>query len=392
MATLASSSELRLRYVKETAFGVIPTTGEHKVLPLTGESLNYEIQKTESEELSPERGVADMTAVSSSASGGVSLELKASAYDDFIEAALQGTWSTQATGTDTIAITETTMTFTGNVTLVAGQFFALKGLPESSPNKNKLFRVKSVAAKVVTLHASTPAVAEASVTATVSASRLVNASVRRSFSLEKEFADIGVFRAYRGMNVSGFSLNAAQGSLTTGEISFMGRDGMESTRTTSLPATAATMPSRRTMSGMTGAACGIWLNGAPLAGTYMQSLSLTVDNNMRQQNAMCAAESGVPGAVGIGNGRFNANLTAEVFFTQEDTLYSEFVKNREVEISFTAFDTEGYGYVFTLARGNVASHTVNASGGDSDVMASIEVTGLKSASGLVLSVDRISFV
>lgn len=391
MTTLASSSQIILRHTLETQFGVTPTTGTHKRIPLTGESLSYEIEKVESEEINPSRGVSDMTAVSSSAAGSINFEMKASAYDDFIEAALQGTWQPQAVSGE-VTITPTTMEFVSAPDLVPGQFFGLRSLPESSPNRHKIFRVESVAGSTVTLSGATPGVSETA-TAELASARLVNGSVRRSFSVEKEFSDVGIFRAFRGMNVSGFTLNASQGSLTTGEVSFMGRSGGKSTQSSSLPATETPLQVRRSMSGMTGSVCGVWVDGEPLIGTFVQSVSLTVDNNMRQQNAMCAAseDGSVPGAVGIGNGKFNANASLEVFFTQADTLYSEFVENRNVEFAFTAFDTEGHGYVFTLKKANVSNNQANASGGDQDVIASIELAGLIGDEGVVLEIDRISF-
>lgn len=405
MTDIASSSRLVLRYAPEAQFGVKPTTGNHKRIPLTGESLNYDISKTQSEEIVPDRGIADMIPTESSASGSVNIEMKASAYDDFIEAGLQGTWADLPTTNlditveaDGVTLTATSGTFPTTL-LSAGQFFALS-ITGNSPNKGKLFRISSAANSITTtvlkLNAATPATPETLTGVHLLGSRLRNGGTMRSFFLEKHFSDINTFRGYLGMNVAGFTVNASQGAITTGEIQFMGRSGTKPTNATQMPGTMQPLADTRPMTGMTGAVCGVWLEGAPLAGTYLSSLALTVDNGLRAQNAMCSADAnGVAGAIGIGNGTFTAKANLEIYFTDEDTLYSEFVDNRNVELAWTAFDTEGYGYVFTLLRANITTHTVNGSGNNQDVMATIETNGLTFPSadaklnGAVLVIDRI---
>lgn len=389
-----------LRFAKETVFGTIPVTGSHTKLPMTGESLTYDIEKTSSEEMNTDRGVSDMIPTTASATGSVNVEMQASAYDPLIEAALQGAWA-PSTGTFTITATATTLTSTAfPLTLVPGQFIGFAVAP-GQPNYGKILRISSVAdavtATVLKIDPMTPSAVGTMTAAVLTTARLRNSSIRSSFSLEKEFSDLGVFRAYRGMNVSGMTINAAQGAITTGEFQFMGRDGMKKTAATQLPVTETVIPDTRPMSGMTGTACNIWIKDLPLAGTYLSSVSLTTDNNMRMQNAMCSADiNGIAGAVGIGNGNFTATMSMEIYFANEDILYDEFTTNKNVPISFTAFDTEGYGYVFTFPKANITTHTVNASGNNQDVMATIEVTGLQtkgsaiaSLNGAVLLVDRI---
>lgn len=408
MADIASSSRGVLRYAPEAQFGVKPTSGDHKRIPFTGESLTYDITKTQSEEIDPDRGIADMVPTESSASGSINFEMKAGVYDEFIEAGLQGTWAELPTtsltievGVDEVTLTATAGTFPVSL-LSAGQFFGLS-VPESDPHYRKLFRISeaagSITPTVLKLSSATPATAGTITGTHLLGGRVRNGGKKRSFFIEKEFGDVETFRAYLGMNVAGFTVNASQGAITTGEIQFMGRSGMKSTGTTQMPGSPTPLPDTRQMTGMTGAVCGVWINGQPLADTFLSSLALTVDNNLRAQNAMCSADAnGVAGAVGIGTGTFTANGSLEIYFTDEDTLYDEFVDNRNIELSWTAFDSEGYGYVFTLPRANITTHTVNIQGNNQDVLATIETTGLKTRSatdpkleGAVLLIDRIKF-
>lgn len=407
MATLASTSLTVLRFAQETEFGVPPVGGTHRSLPMTGESLQYTIDKTASEEIDPDRGTADMVPTSAAVSGGVNIELKASAYDPLIEAGLQGTWKPATPTATSVAFTAnatgTRFTVPIKLELVKGQFFALQ-VEADDPNYRKLFRVARVSADPsgtgteIDLDPATPAVPDSVSNGAISVSRLRNGHVRRSFSVEKGQPDVDVFRMYTGMNVAGWTLNMAQGALSNGEIQFMGRKAMKSTAVSAMPGTLEPVPDRRTMTGMTGAVCGIWIDGKPIEDTFVASFTLTLDNNMRQQNAMCSSdEDGIPGAIGIGNGALSVSGSLEVYFSKKETLYSEYLENRNVEVAFTAFDTEGHGYVFTLPRANVTNNQSNSSGNNADVMATIELTGLRvksteeSLNGAVLLIDRIDF-
>jgi hypothetical protein len=402
---LASSSRGILRIAQETLFGVTPTVGNHKLLPFTGESLTYQIEKTASEEINPNRGVSDMVPTTASASGGVNIEFKATTYDYLIEAALQGAWAAEDVTPLEITATATELSIATGAfpvaNLVRGQFIGISS-PVGEKNYRRLLRISDAAdaiqAQLIKLDASTPAEAGVMTGVYILGSRLRNGVERRSYTIEKEFSDVGVFRAYRGMNVSSMAINAAQGALTTGEFQFMGRDGTKKTAATVLPGTQEALQERRVMTGMTGTVCGIWVDKQPLTGTFLSSLALSYDNNLRQQNAMCSADAnGVAGAVGIGNGNITTTMSAEIYFSQEDTLYDQFVDNENVEVAMTAFDSEGYGYVFTYPKANITSHETSIQGNNQDVLASVELTGLQINStdakinGGVLFVDRIKF-
>ena len=64
-----------------------------KQLRYTGESLNFNIENTSSAEIRPDRVQADLVQTSASGGGDTNVELSYSSYDDFLEAALCGTWT-----------------------------------------------------------------------------------------------------------------------------------------------------------------------------------------------------------------------------------------------------------------------------------------------------------
>lgn len=396
---LASTSRVQLAYVQEATFGVTPITGNHKELSMTGESLNYTLSKEGSNEINAYRAVTSMIVTSAEAGGGVNGEVKFGEYDPLIQGVLQGTWAAFGTaGLSTpFSATITATTITASVAtsglnlftlLKAGQWFSLSGT--SSANDNKLFRVSKVTpptSTVITLDAGTPGVAGGPFAATVlKASRLSNGTTQPSFTLERASTDTGEFFAYRGMTPSSMSMSISSGALSTLDFSFMGKDAVAASATT-LPGTKTPSLAYPIMSGVSGTACALWAKGAPLAGTFVNSISLSYDNALRGQSAICSL-----GNIGIGSGTINATMDIEVYFATGRMFYDEFLSNANMEIAFTAFDTNGNGYVFTMPLANVSTYTVNAGGKDSDLMASISLTALLDLSQADANLRKVMFI
>jgi hypothetical protein len=341
-----------------------------------------------------------MIPTSAEAAGGVQAEMQFAEYDPFIEATLQGTFSGIG-GTGVSTAFEATITATDITATVApvgtsaftnlqlGQWFTLDGT--STANDGKLFRVSKTTAPtttVITLDAGTPGVAGGPYAATsVLAARLSNGVTQPSFTLQRTIGEVGEYFSFRGMTASSMSLNIASGSLSTVEFSFMGRDSLQDDATL-LPAIVTDSQAYQIMSGVSGTTCALWANGAPLAGTFINSIAFSYDNSLRQQTALCAL-----GAIGIGSGQINCTADIEVYFASGATFYQEMLDNTNIEIAFTSYDAEGNGYIFTLPAANVSSYTVNASGGsDSDLMASISLTALRDAANTVPALRKVLFI
>ena len=402
MATLSSTSRIQMRYAKESVFGEInPAATTHDV-KITGESLNFDLTKEASNEINANRGVSSMATTQAQASGSLNGEMQFAEYDEFIAAALQNTWTAFGTDGETapvdITVTATTITASAATTgvddfskLKPGQWIMLGGV--TGVNATELLRVsKTVPATntVITLDANTPATPGAFPTATIRVARLTNGVIQPSYTLEREASDATEFFAYRGMTVSSFNLNIATASLSTVEFAFMGRDAIADDATM-LPTPSTPSTGYKIMTGVDGKPCALWVDGAPLAGTFINSIALSYDNNLRMQNALCSL-----GAVGIGSGTINCSVDIEVYFASGRAFYDEFLANKDVEIVFTAFDSEGNGYVFTMPVANISTYSLNAGGKDQDLMASITLTGLMDMSnsdpdlrGKVLFIDRI---
>lgn len=381
---LASTSRVQVSYIKETNFGETPVAGNAKKLRITGESLQYNLTKESSAEINAYRASTSMIATGAEASGSLNAEMQFGEFDDLFSGTLQNPWA--AFGTNgvgdafdaDISVTEITASAATTGTsiftaLKAGQWFVLDA-GATSANTNKLFRVSKTVAPtdtVITLDPGTPGAVEAGLLAVkLKASRLTNGITQPSYTIERASTDTGEFFAYRGMTPSSLSLSISSGALSTMEFAFMGRDAVAGS-TTTLPGTTVESKGYNIMSGVSGTSCALWAKGAPLAGTFVNSISLSYDNTLRAQSAICSL-----GSIGIGSGTITATADLEVYFASGRTFYDEFLKNEDIEISFTAFDTEGNGYIFTMPKANISSYTLNAGSKDADLMASISFTAL----------------
>jgi len=167
--TLASTSRVQVRYIKETTLGETPTVGTAKNLRITGESLTFALTKETSQELNAYRAATSVVPTQAEASGSLNFELSYAEYDPLLEGILQNTFTafgTNGVGTAFNAtFTATTITAsaatTGSsafTTLKAGQWFTVRG--SGTLNDNRLFRVSKVTAPtstVLTLDPGTPA-------------------------------------------------------------------------------------------------------------------------------------------------------------------------------------------------------------------------------------------
>lgn len=93
MAAGAAGSQTWLAYIAETLFGQTPAAPQTKFLRTTGNSLALSKQTLTSNELRSDRGIADVRHGNRQVGGDISIEFSLSAFDDFLEAALGGTWT-----------------------------------------------------------------------------------------------------------------------------------------------------------------------------------------------------------------------------------------------------------------------------------------------------------
>lgn len=398
--SLASTSRGQIAYIEENVFGVIPGAGTPKDLRITGETFDYAVTKEMSSEINASRAVSSVVATGATASGTLSAEMQYAEFDPLIAATLQGSWAAFGTNgvgaTFTADFTATTITAsvapTGAnafTTLKKGQWFKLQS---GGLNSGKFFRVsKTVAptATVITLDANTPALVETAAAGnTISTSRLTNGTTQKSFAIERKALDIGVYMAYRGMTASKLSLSIQSGAISTLSIDFMGKDMVINPTTTNLPGGGTTVASQAydIHSGVSGATCQFWYGGAPLAGTYVKSITLDYDNALRAQDAVCTL-----GSVGVAAGQIVCTMQLQIYFA-DASIYQDFLNNAYPEVVVSSISPVGNGYIFTLPKANISSVKTNMAGKDQDMMLDTTFTCVRDASNADATLRHVLFI
>ncbi|MFC5421952.1 phage tail tube protein [Bosea eneae] len=89
----ASGSEIRVAYVANTSFGVTPATPTFKTARVTSGGLRTNKQTGTSDERQADRNVRDEFLLGLGAGGNYAAELSYGSFDDWIEAVLCGTWT-----------------------------------------------------------------------------------------------------------------------------------------------------------------------------------------------------------------------------------------------------------------------------------------------------------
>lgn len=392
---LASSNRAQVRFIPEATFGVTPTTGNCINLRATGESLAYEIQTTTSQEIRADRQITDVVQTGASTSGGVNFELSYKEYDPFIEAVLQGTWKHYGTEGVGVAASVTLDSTAGTLTwsvaptgtsalseLEVGQWFKL--IAPGDPANNAFLKLASRTSTSITVTTGTPipGTGSRSVAATqIKSSRVKNGTVQRSFSIEKEFADVSQFFLYKGMTASKMSLQFQSGSILGGNFDFMGTVSVRADAT-QLPGTPVTSQTFDVMNAVSGVGS-IYEAGVPLAGTFIKSLNLDVDNALRGQDAI-----GTMGFVGIASGTVSVGGAVEMYLA-DGTMYDKLVNNTSSSLSWFVRDGSGNGYVYTAEKVKFSGGGVTAGGLNQDVMLSMNWQGLMDSTGKTISIDRL---
>ncbi len=100
----ASANRADVRYIAEVTWGTTPASPALKLLRMTGENLNANIQTAVSQEIRPDRDIQDIAKVGSDAGGGIDFELSYGSFDDMIEAAMCSTWVVDGVDTDKYTI------------------------------------------------------------------------------------------------------------------------------------------------------------------------------------------------------------------------------------------------------------------------------------------------
>lgn len=214
----------------------------------------------------------------------------------------------------------------------------------------------------------------------------INGTTRHTFTIERGHLDLtpAQYFGFKGMQVSSWTLNVASGAIVTGSFDFIGLSHTQGTPTFCTAATPWTSPGTATVLNAIGNVGTVKEGGSLLSGVYIQSISFTLNNNLRALKAI-----GSDATVMVGAGTCDITGQMSVYFTSA-ALYTKFLNATETSVEFTISPTGGAkSYVFKFPRVKYETMTMNATGIDTDVMQTFTWRALKdNVTGSMLHITR----
>lgn len=356
------SNRASVYYSSEATWNETPSTPVMIALPITGESLGHKKVSASSEEIRDDRMIDNVTAVGASAEGDVNFELQYSDFLTLLEGALNSAFTTFTyTGAGAVG----NLQFTGNDivgpantwnALVVGQYVKVSGASQSANNG-----IRKVTAKTSTNLTVDGAVfaAENSSTATVKGKVVRNATTKKSFLIEKRYADLSKFFYFRGMRVGQLRLNVESQKMITGSLSFMGAEGIAVA--SSIGNATSTAESTDPKFNAT-ANVGTLTEGGAAITTAIRALAMVLNNNLRKLDGVA---SRVP--IGINTGSVNITGSIEAYF-EDITLLNKFINHTSSSLSWRLTDPSGNVLIFTLPKLYFDDGNPDVRGVNQDVM------------------------
>jgi len=384
---LADSNRVALRYVEETEFGTTPTGPAMQEINITSESLKSNVNTVTSETIRADRNVSDITQVGGGAGGDVGFELRYNDIEPLIAGVMQQAWVTTAVSAAVASARVSSAHVQADSSalnhVVVGQFLRIRNATTTANDGD--YRVTAVSttgdsAKIYMADASSGSAATFTSEAFAAATDIVGRHIRngvtpKSFTIEKEFADVSSFAQYTGMRATSMSLNFESQNILTGSIGFTGLGQATASATIASATTAGSTNKVMNASGNVGR---VWEGGQAVTGIAFQSISLDINNNPREQ-----AKVGSDTLAGVGTGRceITGNVTA---YFENNSLIDKFTAGTKSNFRFQIDDLDGNSYVVDVPLVTYTDFTIAAGGGNQDVVqdgtwgASIDNSGVYS--------------
>jgi hypothetical protein len=389
MTNFATSNRVALRRVAETTWGTTPASPTLSAIRFTSESLNYNADFIKSEEIRSDRMTPDTIQVSSQAGGEINGEWSYATYDDFIAAALFGTWTTSGSTlgpvTDvaivktsgppnTWSMTQTAAQFASQSWTV-GQFIRVSGFPS----------IGTFYAQILTISAGTITIAPLTDVPSTSAGPAVtitplhfvrNGTNKQSFTIQKAFTDLATPELWNftGARVSSWSLELSTGSILNTTFGFLAKDA--NMTTTQFSGATITAANSNPVLNAVDNIVSIVFDGDPGGTTYyFNSLSIELDNALRGQQAV-----GTLGFIGVEPGRISLTGSIELYF-ENSSLFTKFKNATSFSLSFLVRDSLGNIYIVTIPRAKYTQMEIMAGGIDQDIFASAQFEGIINSAG-----------
>lgn len=364
------------KYVQEVTLGVTPTSPALTKINVVSSSIDANISTTVSNQITPNRANTSLVRTEGSTGGDLGIEWSYAAYDDFVEGALGGDFSTAVSLTATDISASSTDNSINSVAaafnttnILPGHWIKISGFTGAGATANNgIAKVVSITTSKIIVSGLTLVTDAAGESVTIKGKSVRNGTTRKSYTIEKEFSDLSnVFAVHKGCVVNGMSINAAVGSIVSGSFTFAGT-------TTSYPATTSGTGSEIAATANqsydpTDSIGTVWIDGVAST-TCIRSLNLTTSNNTRNQNCLGSL---YPSGVSLGT--LDVTAQAEMYFN-DTALLNKFIAGTPVSISYSFSDIDGNYLVIDMPEVYFSSGNVSGISKNSDTMNSFGLTAV----------------
>lgn len=388
---MSSADQVIHKYIEEVTLGTTPAAALTK-MNVVSSSIDSQISTTVSNQINSTRSDSDLIRTEGSTSGELSIEWQHAAIEPFVGGALGGNFS--------IAVAYTAATISADnadnslndsasgfstANILPGHWIKATGFTGGNiANNGKPMKVVSVTTSKIVVSGVTLVADTAGESVTIKGKSVRNGSIRRSFTIEREFADLTTtFVASRGMVVNTLNLNSSVGSIVNGSLGFNGTTTTWGTATVGTG--AAIVAVQNELFNPTDGVGTIYVDGVALANTCVRTINLTTTNNTRNQSCL-----GNLYPTSINLGTIGITGTLEVYFNNT-TLLEKFLNGTAISLSYSFDDVAGNVMVIDLPNCKFNTGSLSGIAKQSDVMVSLGFTGLhSSSSGYAMQVSSLA--
>ncbi len=220
--------------------------------------------------------------------------------------------------------------------------------------------------------------------------KLINGVTEYSYTLERQFQSHSpvTYQYFRGMEVSELAFSLESNSIMTFSSTWSGRDsilGADGNTPSLRPAGVSDVDSlQEQVMNTSSNVARIGVGGVEVTGAnFVLSATLTVNNNLRMQNAVSNL-----GAIGIGNGTCEVTGEISTYF-DDPTLYTQALKATESSLDLTFQDPQGNAYVLDVPSLRFSGGDPTVEGINSDVTLPLSITAFRNTDlGYTVAMQR----
>ena len=377
---MGESNRVRTSYAKEVTWGVALVTPTMKELSRTGGSIKAPMDTVTSNRVRSHRNRTDVLRTGQRAEFTLEDEVAYGNYDDLIEAALAGAFSTPETTTASLTIVAATRTVTMAAAfdfIVAGQWIKISGAINAANNGYWRVQTRTSAGEVIVFDPAPAALVNETATASVTIKvdgMLRNGTTQSSWCVEQEHVDLAIFLLAVGLRVNSAQVTIPNTGLITLSMQMQGK------QVTAPNATIASVLTPANSNQVFSATENFFqlLEGGGTLADDVQQVQFSVSNNLRVRRVPNSGS--VPKAIKYGTLDVTGSLSV---YPNGESMVEKYLAFTESSLSFRLTDTAGNTYIVTFPRYKYTGDGLPDTGGlDGDVTMAMPFTAFYSSTYL----------